>query len=108
MLIFGQASFNDVAGPIGIAQLSGQTLRSGISDFLGFLGQVSIGIGLLNILPFPVVDGGHIVLAAIEAVIRRPISSKVKLNIWRVGWALLIAFFLLVSYHDVLRLLFKP
>ncbi len=107
MLIFGQASLNEVAGPIGIAQLSGQTLRSGIADFLGFLGQVSIGIGLLNILPFPVVDGGHIVLASIEAIIRRPIPSKVKLNIWRVGWALLIAFFLLVSYHDVLRVFFK-
>jgi regulator of sigma E protease len=107
MLIFGQASFNEVAGPIGIAQLSGQTFRSGFVDFLAFLAQVSIGIGLLNILPFPVVDGGHIVLAGIEAVIRRPISSKIKLNVWRVGWALLIAFFLLVSYHDVLRVFFK-
>lgn len=105
-LIIGHASLNEVAGPIGIAQLSGQTIRSGLVDFLAFIAQVSVGIGLLNILPLPVVDGGHIVFAGVEAIIRRPISSKVKLNVWKVGWALLIAFFLLVTYHDILRIIF--
>jgi regulator of sigma E protease len=105
-LIFGQASLNEVAGPIGIAQLSGQTIRNGLADFISLIAQVSVSIGLLNIFPFPVLDGGHLVFIVIEAIIRRPISTKVKLNIQKVGLALILAFFLLVSYHDILRIIF--
>lgn len=108
MLILGQTSLNDVAGPVGIAQISGQTIRSGAVDFISLIAQVSVSIGLLNILPFPVLDGGHIVFIVIEAVLRRPISTKVKLNVQKVGLALILAFFLLVTYHDILRLIFGP
>lgn len=106
MLIFGQVGLNDVAGPIGIAQLSGQTIRNGIADFISLIAQISVSIGLLNIFPFPVLDGGHLVFIVVEGIIRRPISTKVKLNIQKVGLALILAFFLLVSYHDILRIIF--
>ncbi len=105
-LIFGQESIKGLAGPIGIAQISGQTIRSGIADYISLIAQISVSIGLLNILPFPVLDGGHIIFIIIEAVIRRPISTKVKLNIQKIGLALILLFFVIVSYHDIIRILF--
>ncbi len=108
MLIFGQAELNELAGPIGIAQISGQTIRSGFIEYLSLIAQVSVSIGLLNILPFPVLDGGHLIFISFEAIIRRPISSKVKVNIQKVGLALILALFLLISYNDILRLIFGP
>jgi regulator of sigma E protease len=104
-LIFGQGSLKEVSGPIGIAQISGETIRSGFVDFIWLIANISVSIGLLNIFPFPVLDGGHVVYITIEAIIRRPISTKVKLNIQKVGLALLLAFFLLVSYHDILKII---
>ncbi|TKJ39802.1 RIP metalloprotease RseP [candidate division LCP-89 bacterium B3_LCP] len=105
MLIFGKANINELAGPIGIAQISGQTIRSGFIDYISLIAQISVSIGLLNILPFPVLDGGHIIFISVEAVIRRQISSKIKLNIQKVGLALILAFFLIVSYNDIIRVL---
>ncbi|MFH1861715.1 MAG: site-2 protease family protein, partial [bacterium] len=78
-LVTGKASLNEVAGPVGIAQLSGQTIRSSLISFIELIAQISISVGLLNILPFPVLDGGHVVYIGIEAIIRRPISTRVKL-----------------------------
>lgn len=104
-LIMGEASIRDLAGPVGVAKLSGESARQGPETFLFFLAFVSVSIGFLNILPFPVLDGGHIVYVLVEAIIRRPISTKVKLAIQQVGLVLLILLILVVSYHDILRLL---
>ncbi len=104
MLIFGEASIEGLAGPIGIAQISGQSIRSGFVEYLSLIAQVSISIGLLNIMPFPVLDGSHLVFVSIEAVIRRPIPTKIKMNIQKVGLALLLALFLLISYNDIIRI----
>lgn len=108
MLIVGQANIDELAGPVAIAQYSGQMIRSGFVDFLSLIAYVSISIGLLNILPFPVLDGGHLIFISVEAVRGKPISSKVKLNIQKVGMALILAFFLIVTYNDILRILFGP
>ncbi len=104
-LIFGQASIKGLAGPIGIAQISGQSIRSGFVEYLSLIAQVSISIGLLNILPFPVLDGSHLIFVSVEAVIRRPIPTKVKMNIQKVGLVLILAFFLLISYNDIMRII---
>lgn len=104
-LILGRASIHDLSGPVGVAKLSGDSARQGLGTFLFFLAFVSVSIGFLNILPFPVLDGGHIVYVLIEAIIRRPIATKVKLLIQQIGFILLITLFLVVSYHDILRLL---
>jgi regulator of sigma E protease len=103
-LIMGEASIRDLSGPVGVARLSGESARQGLGTFLFFLAFVSVSIGFLNILPFPALDGGHILYVLIEVVIRRPISTKVKLAIQQVGLALLILLVLVVSYHDILRL----
>lgn len=103
MLITGKASLSDLTGPAGIVYLSGETARAGWVTFLSFIALISISIGLLNILPFPVLDGGHLVYILIEAVIRRPISTRVKLALQQVGMVLLLALVLVVTYHDIIR-----
>lgn len=103
MLITGKASVKDLTGPAGIVYLSGETVRAGWVTFVAFIALINISIGLLNILPFPVLDGGHLVYILIEAVIRRPISSKVKLALQQVGLALLLLLVVVVTYHDILR-----
>jgi regulator of sigma E protease len=104
-LVTGSASIQDLAGPVGVAKLSGESAREGLGTFLFFLAFVSISIGFLNILPFPVLDGGYVVYVVIEAIIRRPISTKAKLVIQQIGMALLVLLVLVVSYHDIMRLL---
>ena len=107
MLIKGEAGIKDFTGPLGIAQYSGEAMRTGLVVFLSFLAFISSNIGLLNILPIPVLDGGHLVFITVEAVIRRPISSKVKIIIQQVGMALLLALILIISYNDIMRLFTK-
>jgi regulator of sigma E protease len=106
-LVRGRASITELTGPIGIAQLSGETARIGFVSFLGFIGLISVSIGLLNILPLPVLDGGHVLIVLVEGVIRRTISTRIKLVIQQIGLVLLIALVLVVSYHDVIRVFFE-
>ncbi|MCB2198055.1 RIP metalloprotease RseP [bacterium] len=103
MLVKGEASVSDLTGPAGIVYLSGETARAGWISFVSFIAFISISIGFLNILPFPVLDGGHLVYILIEAIIRRPVSTKVKLVLQQVGMALLLLLVLVVTYHDILR-----
>ncbi|MBK6766866.1 MAG: RIP metalloprotease RseP [bacterium] len=104
-LIMGRGSLNQLSGPVGVAMLSGESARQGPSQFLFFIAFVSVSIGFLNILPFPVLDGGHIVLVLIESLIRRPIPTKTKLVIQQVGMFALLLLIVVVSYHDILKLL---
>ncbi|MFH0765777.1 MAG: RIP metalloprotease RseP [Calditrichota bacterium] len=103
MLISGQAGVSDLTGPLGIARMSGDSARSGIANFIAFIAFISVSIGFLNILPIPMLDGGHLVFILIEAVIRRPIPDKIKMNLMRVGLAALLLLMIVVSYHDILR-----
>ncbi|MCC6476015.1 RIP metalloprotease RseP [bacterium] len=102
-LVTGSGSLSQLSGPVGVARLSGESARQGFDAFLFFIAFISVSIGFLNILPFPVLDGGHIVISIIETIIRRPISTKVKLGIQQFGMAALILLVLVVSYHDILR-----
>jgi regulator of sigma E protease len=103
-LATGESSLSQLAGPLGVARMSGESARQGSGAFLFFIAYVSVSIGFLNILPLPALDGGHIIYALIEAVIRRPISTKVKLWTQQIGLVLLIALVIFVSYHDVVRI----
>ncbi|MBI5059085.1 site-2 protease family protein [candidate division KSB1 bacterium] len=103
-LFGGASSVKDLAGPLGVAKLSGESAREGGDAFLFFIAYVSVSIGFLNILPFPVLDGGHIVYVIIESIIRRPIPSKLKLYIQQAGMAMLLMLVLFVSYQDLLRI----
>jgi regulator of sigma E protease len=104
MLATGNASVRDLAGPLFIAQMSGRTARSGALDFLSFIGFISVNIGFLNILPIPVLDGGHLVYIFLEAATRRKIPFKVKLRIQQVGLFLLLGLMVAVFYSDIMRI----
>lgn len=99
-----EVPFKDAfAGPIMIAKLARDSAREGESNFIAFMALLSLNLGLLNLLPIPVLDGGHIIFLIIEAVLRRPISPKVKLVIQQIGMALIIALMLFVIINDLRR-----
>jgi regulator of sigma E protease len=104
MIITGQQALKEAfGGPIMIAKLAKDSAREGESNFIAFIAFLSLNLGLLNLLPIPVLDGGHIVFLIIEAIIRRPISPKVKLVIQQIGMALIIALMLFVIVNDIRR-----
>jgi RIP metalloprotease RseP len=102
-LIVGKASLKSMGGPIKIAQLAKRSADSGFIEFFGFIGLLSISLALLNILPFPALDGGHLVFLAYEAVFRREVPSKVKIIIQQAGFILLLVFMAFVLYNDVIN-----
>lgn len=104
MIFTGQQDFKEAfGGPIMIAKLAKDSAREGESNFIAFIAFLSLNLGLLNLLPIPVLDGGHIVFLLIEAIIRRPISPKAKLIIQQIGMALIIALMLFVIINDIRR-----
>jgi len=106
-LITGQAKISELSGPIGIAKMSGESAKSGFANFIAFIAYISVSIGFLNILPIPMLDGGHLLFMVIEAAIRRQIPEKIKFNIMKVGLAALLLLILVISYHDIVRFFFS-
>jgi regulator of sigma E protease len=104
MLIAGQASIKDLAGPVGIARMTGETARQGMGDLAELLALISVNIGFLNILPIPALDGGHLVMVLVEGVRRRPLSTKFKLWAQQIGMVLLLALVAVVVFNDFLKL----
>ncbi|MBN1823625.1 MAG: site-2 protease family protein [Endomicrobiales bacterium] len=94
----------DVAGPIGVVQILARAARTGVPQLLYILAVISVALGLFNLLPIPLVDGGHILLALIEGVIRRPINKKVVHVSNLVGFTIIISIFVLATYNDLARL----
>ena len=103
-ILLGQRSAEDMRGPLGIAEASGDAIRGGVISFVLFIIQVSIGIGLVNLLPIPVLDGGHLLFYAIEAVIRRPISEKAQNAALNIGLGLLLCLLIVTSWNDIVRI----
>jgi len=104
----GAISIDNIGGPILIAKISREAAEEGIATFLGFIGLISINLGILNLLPVPVLDGGHILFFTIEAIIRKPISIKIKEVALQIGLTLLVILMALAFYFDILRLIFTP
>jgi regulator of sigma E protease len=103
-IIVGEASVQQsFGGPIAIAQLATQSAEYGLLAFLWFMAQLSMSLAILNILPIPALDGGHLVMLVIEKVIRREIPHRVKIAIQQVGFILLLAFMAFVIYNDISR-----
>lgn len=94
----------DVAGPIGIFQLTGQAARTGIYSVLQFLGILSINLAIINILPLPALDGGRLLFIGIEAVTGRRVKTKVEAYIHQIGMIFLLFLILLVTINDLSRL----
>lgn len=91
-------------GPIKIAQIAAKSADSGISNFLYFLALLSLSLAILNIMPFPVLDGGHLVMIIIEAVIKREIPIKIKMAIQNTGLVLLLLLMAFIIYNDIISL----
>jgi len=103
MLISGEQSFKAVGGPIFIAQLAGQSARSGMDSLFQLIAILSINLAILNILPIPAFDGGHLVVIMIEWAKRKPLSIKIKMAIQQVGFAFFLVLAALVIYNDLTR-----
>ena len=103
-LITGEVERNNISGPIGIAVIAHKALQAGWEIYLGMLIMISINLGILNLLPIPVLDGGHLVFLVLEALRGRPLSPELRLRLTQVGFYFLMALMLFVVVNDVLRL----
>ena len=104
-MLLGEASVKNISGPITIAEFAGVSALIGVSAFLGFLGLVSVSLGVLNLLPVPILDGGHLVLYLIEWIKGKPVSEQAEALGQKVGLAILGALMFLAFYNDITRLL---
>ena len=101
-IIVGKVAFADsVGGPIRIAQMATQTAELGVLTYLGFMALLSMSLAILNFLPFPALDGGHMVFLVYEAIFRREVPVKVRLVLQKAGFVLLLAFMAFVVYNDI-------
>jgi len=103
-MFVGSASVDNLSGPISIAQYAGQSAEMGLTAFLKFLGLVSVSLGVLNLLPVPVLDGGHLLFFAVEGLKGSPVSEKMQLYFQQLGMFLLISLMVLAMFLDIGRL----
>jgi len=103
-ILTGEASYRNLSGPVSIAQYAGQSAQNGVSAFLWFLGIVSVSLGVLNLLPIPLLDGGHLMYYLIEFVRGKPVPETVQAIGQQIGLALLLGLMVLVFYNDLSRL----
>jgi regulator of sigma E protease len=96
-------STRSLAGPIGIAQLSGQAYRAGVPELLMLVSFISLQLGIFNLLPIPILDGGVILLLLVESVIRRDLSLEVKERFAQVGIVFLLLLAVFVMYNDIVK-----
>lgn len=103
-MVKGLISLDNLSGPITIAQIAGNTAEYGLEAFLGFIAYLSISLGVLNLLPIPVLDGGHLMFFLVESVTGKPISEKVQAAGVKIGLSIIVALMLLALYNDLVRL----
>lgn len=103
-MVTGQVSVDNISGPITIAKVAHQSFQIGWDSVLGFMGLISLSLAVMNLLPIPVLDGGHIVMYAYEGLFRRPMPERVQAVGMNIGLVLLAGFMLLAIGNDILRL----
>jgi regulator of sigma E protease len=102
-LFRGEASSDMIGGPIRIGEIAGDTLRWGLANFLVFIAVISAQLSIINLLPIPVLDGGHLLLLGLETITRRPITAKQRIIAHQIGFAFLLAFMVLITLFDISR-----
>ncbi|ANI77097.1 RIP metalloprotease RseP [Sphingobium sp. EP60837] len=100
-ILGGGRSVKELGGPLKIAEVSGQAATLGIESFVFFMALISINLGFINLLPIPMLDGGHLLFYGVEAVQRRPVSPRVQEWAYRSGLAVLLAMMMLVTFNDL-------
>ncbi len=103
-MLVGEASVKNLSGPISIAQYAGQSAEMGLVAFLKYLALISVSLGVLNLLPIPMLDGGHLLFFMIEAVKGSPVSEKAQMFFQQVGMLMLLSLMMLAMFLDVERL----
>ena len=103
-MLTGLLSPSNLSGPITIARVAEASVSSGFEDFVRFLAYLSVSLGVLNLLPVPVLDGGHILYYTIEAIRRKPVSEQVQAVGLRIGMALILTLMVFALYNDLMRL----
>ena len=100
-MIFGKADTSQLGGPIRIAKISGQVAEFGVLAFISMMAYISISLGLVNLFPIPMLDGGHLMFYAFEKVLGRPLSQKTQENFFRIGLFLLISLMFFTTFNDL-------
>ncbi len=104
-MILGEASLKQISGPVSIADYAGKTAQVGLVSFLSFLALISIGLGLLNLLPIPLLDGGHLLFYLIEILKRLSSKSNVAANFVKIWSVFILSLTAVALYNDLSRLL---
>ncbi len=100
----GEVSAKELGGPILIAQVAGQQAKLGLEYLLRFAAIINVNLAIFNLLPIPVLDGGHLLFFSIEAVLGRPLSMRSREMAWRVGFLVIVTLIVIVFYNDIARL----
>ncbi len=103
-LISGEVARDNIAGPIGIAQISGQAARQGPLVFMSLMAIISVNLGIMNLLPIPALDGGRLLLILLEIIFRRKLPAFIEEKIHLIGFALLMLLMVFVVYNDIVKL----
>ncbi|WDP89264.1 MAG: RIP metalloprotease RseP [Desulfobacter sp.] len=103
-MINGTVSADNLGGPIMIAQMAGQQAKAGVVNFVWFIALLSVNLGIINLFPIPVLDGGHLLFFGIEALIGRPVSDKLREKLIQFGAAVLVTLMIFVFYNDIVRI----
>jgi len=106
-LIKGELSLENLQGPVGIAKIAGDSAKAGIESLFYLIAILSINLGLINILPVPGLDGGHIFITLIESILRKEISTEIKIIIQNIGMLILLSLFIFVMFNDISKLFFN-
>ena len=102
MIFTGGVSVDQMMGPVGISEVVAKT--NGLKEFIYMLALISLSLGVTNLLPIPALDGGKILILIIEAIRRKPLNEKTEINIQLIGFSILIALSLYITYNDILRI----
>jgi regulator of sigma E protease len=103
-LVTGDVGLNNLSGPISIAKGAGTTAGYGLVYFLSFLALISVNLGIINLVPLPMLDGGHLLFFAVEAVIKRPVSERIQEMGYRIGGAIIFSMMAIAIFNDFARL----
>ena len=102
MIFTGGVSVDQMMGPVGISEVVAKT--NGFREFIYMLALISLSLGVTNLLPIPALDGGKILLLIIEAIRKKPLDERTEINIQLIGFSILIALSLYITYNDILRI----
>src|SRR5205807_10109557 len=106
-LVTGRDSSAQLGGPVGIAMMSGQAAQLGLSVLIRWIGLISVSIGLLNLFPIPLLDGGHLLFYGFEAALGRPLSERAQEVGFRIGFAIVLMLMVFATYKDIGRIVHK-